>query len=169
MFLIQDPITGQIQVATAGPRGTMIMPPNAQFLADERERSEAQAMNDLMRGQRNPAMSCLFSAIIFMLLIVMMQNTAPGNPDDGGGFDYPSMPHFPPAPPAQPMTPAQDVLAIILFILTKLLFIGIPIFVIIRVAQKQAERERERANASTPHIFAAPRPYAPVAVGANTV
>ena len=129
------------------------MPPNAQFLAEERERSEALATNEMFRGQRNPALSFLFSAVIFMLLVVMMHNAAPDgdSPDGGGGgvFDYPSMPNYPPAPPMAPLSPGQDVLAIVLFILTKIIFIGIPIWIIIRISQRQAERERlysARAN-----------------------
>lgn len=162
MFLIQDPRTGQLQVATAGPRGTMILPPNVQFLNAERERMEAQAVNDMyLQNHRNPALSCLFSACIFLLLIVMMHNVGPGEGGTGdGGFDYPSMPQYPPMPPMEPMSSGEEVLAVIIWIFTKILLIGLPIWIVLRVAAKQAEAERAMRSGATlgGTVHAAPAP-----------
>lgn len=162
MFLIQDPTTGTLRLATAGPRGsTMVMPPQIQFLQDGRvvttgpggmrtldddDDVDRNGHNPYARGGiyephqgRSPAMSCLMSACIFILFLVIMHNTAP---DDGSDY-FPVQPEMPPMPPMPPTSASDDAIAIVVFIITKIVLIGIPIWIVLRVAAKHAEREQE--------------------------
>jgi len=103
-------------------------------------RQQIQIMEEQeMYQQRHPGISCVFTACVFILFLVVMHHTMVVA--GGDVSDYPPAPGMPPMPDSADMN--ADSLTLFLFwVGTKAFMIGIPLWIMLRVASKQARREQ---------------------------
>lgn len=109
-----------------------------------RRGNDVQLLDDSLDNeyQRHPGMNFVFTACVFILFLVVLHHTM-GVADNG---DDTSDPSYWPSPPP-PSTPDDETLAdgftfFMFWIFTKVLLIGIPLWTILRVAQRQAQHQQ---------------------------
>ena len=87
-------------------------------------------------------MSCVFTACVFILFLVVMHRTMVIADNGDGTEPYPSAPSAPPMPADGSGTGADDVTMFFFWVATKAIFIGVPLWIMLRVASRQARREQ---------------------------
>lgn len=120
----------------------------AQLAANSRAAAQAALLDDSDVYQRHPAMNCVFTACVFIFfLVVLHHSTIADDQMDGQGPGY----HYMPSPPPPYSyddgsdSLADNLLILVLWIVTKALLIALPLWAIMRVAHRQAERQQYEA------------------------
>lgn len=88
-------------------------------------------------------MSCVFTACVFILFLVVMHHTMVVAENGDGTDPYPNAPSAPPMPADGSGTAgADDITMFFFWVATKAIFIGVPLWIMLRVASRQARREQ---------------------------
>lgn len=133
----------------------------------DRDTRDLYDVDDDVQAQRNPIISWCFSFVLFLCFMVVLHHTlvvttdpaAAGGASPGGGSPSGDDPRSMTPPPGAGAPgagghsdaandPADYVSSLFLFlfwVLTKLLLIGIPFAIVMRIAAQQAQRERLEA------------------------
>ncbi|GAX84325.1 hypothetical protein CEUSTIGMA_g11747.t1 [Chlamydomonas eustigma] len=136
---------GEYDVPPPPPPGAT--PASPVYLVDPARLLQARQQIQIMEEQeeyqqRHPGISCVFTACVFILFLFVMHHTMVVA--DGGMEDYPPAPGMPPMPDRADMN--TDSLTLFLFwVGTKAFMIGIPLWIMLRVASRQARREQYEA------------------------
>ncbi|KAG1680720.1 hypothetical protein FOA52_008052 [Chlamydomonas sp. UWO 241] len=126
---------------------TRMIPTNTHQMSAQMARMQ-QVLDEQDELARSPAMNCVFTSCVFVFFLVVLHHSTVVS--DGSDQDGPHPHHhnttppppYNPWPEGDPDSLGDTILFITLFILGKALLIALPLFIIMKIAQKQAERQQ---------------------------